>query len=255
MFFFCVAHNLIVCLVVLEEEEDVEEEDFWGDTIFITREMLSPSEAVKIGDHLFSLVLNEVVGNHQISYIAVATPLLDISKTEHHTGVIVQPSSASNDKKDKPGEKKKRSNRLQFTSSDAFSGNLEFVVEELRKLRAQENCYMLCQSFSAIDSTYRGQYSMKAPIKTTTYDFSKLDVKFSGEYFNQGAHGGHLKKLMYPVFTEHKFAGNTYQHVNGVVIWRIYIDGTAQKVSIPSSGEAPKKDDDMEQLVKRFTRV
>lgn len=203
--------------------------------------MFNPGESVKIGDHLFTLVLNERVGPEQISYISISTPHVPIASTKAHTGTLVTT--------DDDGPKVK----VEITTPDNFCATLKDTVAEMRKTEGPDNSSMLCNSLSAVDTRFRGPKSEKPPIKTTTYDFSGMDVGFTGEYFNNGAPGGLLNKMVIPVFTRHKFMQKIYAHVNAVVVWRIYIDGTAEKVDISQVDE--EDDDDMAQLMRRMNRV
>lgn len=125
-------------------DDDTEDDDGitgWKEgPIKVTRDMLEPSEAVKIGDHLFTLVVNEKVGKEQLSYVAVSTPHIAIGKTNHYTGRFLDNSA------DAPITR-----AALFTSIDPFTSGLEQTVKELRKSEKEDFSEQLCNSLSAID--------------------------------------------------------------------------------------------------------
>lgn len=219
----------------------LEDEDGWTEVVSITHDMLDPKESVKIGNHLFSLVLNERIEHETLSYIAVTTPPSEITRTKQVKGKMVF------DDKDGPTSK------LAFSSFDPFTSSLETTVAKLKRTQKEDNSANLCNSLSSVDTSFRNKTGVvSSPIKTTTYDFSAMDIAFTNEYFNKKDPGGWLDKMVLPIFTKHKFLGKEYTHVNAVVIFRIFIDDTNIVVDLPTDNTAADEDDDMNQMMRRM---
>ena len=149
--------------------------------------------------------------------------------------------------------------KFAITTIDPFSSNLEECITQMRKTSTKDNTEVLCNRLSATAAKFQkkedGKKVVAPAVKTIIYDCTELDVTFSGEYFNNGAPGGILKKMVVPVPTVVTVAGKKFTDMKAFIVWRLYSEETAEAADLAEAQKADDEDDDMNQVLARLGMI